>query len=179
MPSNRVLLIIGCSLLTALLIRNEVRMDMLEDQVDGIHQIIQTKERLKYTSADLDCLTKNIYYEAGVEDRTGKIAVASVTVNRLKSGYWGKTLCRVVYSPKQFSWTLFKKLSKPNPEMWDQSRQVAYDVLNGARLSGLTKSLFYHAIYIQDPRWADPTQEIGQIGNHVFYNGARDSNVRI
>jgi spore germination cell wall hydrolase CwlJ-like protein len=84
-----------------------------------------------------------------------------------------------VYSPKQFSWTLFKKLSKPNPEMWDQSRQVAYDVLNGARLSGLTKSLFYHAIYIQDPRWADPTQEIGQIGNHVFYNGARDSNVRI
>lgn len=179
MPANRILLIIVCSLLVVLLIRNEVRMDILEEQVDEIYNVIQTKERLKYTSADLDCLTKNIYYEAGTESDTGKYAVAHVTVNRLKSGYWGQTLCRVVYAPKQFSWTLIKKLSKPDPVLWDQSRQVAYDVLNGARVRGLTRSLFYHATYIRDPKWADPAQEVGQVGTHIFYNGARNSNVRI
>ena len=179
MPSNRVLLIIGCTLLTLLLIRNEVRMDQLEDDVDQIHNIIQTKERLKYTSADLDCLTKNVYYEAGVEDARGKVAVASVTVNRLKAGYWGNTLCKVVYAPKQFSWTMAKRLAKPDAELWDQSRQIAYQVLHGARVRGLDRSLFYHAIYIKNPNWADPKQEAGQIGNHIFYNGAKDSNVRI
>ena len=179
MPSNRILLIIGCSLLVLSLIRNEVRIDQIEDELDQIHEIIQTKERLKYTSADLDCLTKNVYYEAGIEDVRGKVAVANVTVNRLKTGRWGKTLCKVVYAPKQFSWTLAKRLSRPDAELWDQSRQVAYKVLHGTRLSGLDRSLFYHAVYIKDPNWADQTQRAGQVGNHIFYNGARDRNIRI
>ena len=179
MLSNRALLIIGCSLLVVILVRNEVRVDQLEDRVDGIYEVIQTRERLKFTSADLDCLTKNVYYESGGEQDTGKYAVAHVTVNRLKSGYWGKTLCKVVYAPKQFSWTMAKKLVHPDPELWAQSQQVALDVLSGARVRGLNRSLFYHAIYIKDPIWVDPNQEAGQVGNHVFYNGARDSNVRI
>jgi len=179
MPSNRVLLIIGCALLAVILLRNEVRMDQLEDQVDEIQNIIQTRERLKYTSADLDCLTRNVYYEAGAEPEAGKYAVAHVTVNRLKSGYWGKTVCRVVYAPKQFSWTLAKHLTRPDPELWDRSRQVAYEVLNGARVRGLDRSLFYHAVWITEPRWADPKQEAAKVGNHIFYNGARDSNVHI
>lgn len=179
MPSNRALLIIACCLLTVLVFRNEVRINDLEEQVDEIHQIIHTRERLRYTSADLDCLTKNIYYEAGVESDAGKYAVAHVTVNRLKAGRWGNTLCRVVYAPKQFSWTLAKKLANPHPELWAKSQQIAVSVLHGARVKGLTQSLFYHATYIKNPKWADPKQAAGQIGNHVFYNGARNSDVRI
>ena len=174
--SNRMLAIIGCSLLAILLIRQEVRMDMMEEKLDDI---IQVKEHIKYTKNDLDCLTKNIYYEAGVEDQRGKFAVAHVTINRLKTGYWGNTICKVVYAKKQFSWTLAKKLPRPNTQLWAESEDIARKVLAGHRVRGLTKSLYYHATYIKDPHWADTNHEAGQIGSHVFYNRAKGSNLEI
>jgi spore germination cell wall hydrolase CwlJ-like protein len=109
--TNRTLIIIGCSLLALLLVRQEVRMDMLEEKLDDI---IQVNEKVKYTKNDVECLTKNIYYEAGVEDHRGKFAVGNVTINRLKTGYWGNSICKVVYAKKQFSWTLAKKLPRPD-----------------------------------------------------------------
>ena len=174
--SNRMLAIIGCSLLAILLIRQEVRMDIMEEKLDDI---IQVKEHIKYTKNDLDCLTRNIYYEAGVEDHRGKFAVAHVTINRLKTGYWGDSICKVVYAKKQFSWTLAKKLPRPNAQLWAESENIARKVLAGHRVRGLTKSLYYHATYIKDPHWADSKHEAGQIGSHVFYNRAKGSNLEI
>jgi spore germination cell wall hydrolase CwlJ-like protein len=170
------LAIIGCSLLAILLIRQEVRMDIMEEKLDDI---IQVKEHIKYTKNDLDCLTRNIYYEAGVEDHRGKFAVAHVTINRLKTGYWGDSICKVVYAKKQFSWTLAKKLPRPNAQLWAESENIARKVLAGHRVRGLTKSLYYHATYIKDPHWADSKHEAGQIGSHVFYNRAKGSNLEI
>ena len=176
MISNRTLVIVACSLLAFLLIRQEFRMNVLEEKIDDI---IQVREHIKYTKTDLDCLTRNIYYEAGVEDHRGKFAVAHVTINRLKTGYWGDTICRVVYAPKQFSWTLARMLPKPNPALWAESESVARKALEGHRVRGLTQSLFYHATYIKNPHWADPKHEAGQIGSHVFYNRAKGSTLKI
>ena len=116
--TNRTLAIIGCSLLAVLLLRQEFRMDMIEEKLDDV---IQVKEHVKYTKNDVECLTRNIYYEAGVESRVGKFAVAHVTVNRLKTGYWGNSICKVVYAKKQFSWTLAQKLPRPNSKLWAES----------------------------------------------------------
>lgn len=44
----------------------------------------------------LICLAKNIYYEAGLESRDGKIAVAQVTLNRMEDDKFPKTVCGVV-----------------------------------------------------------------------------------
>jgi len=170
------LAIIGCSLLAVLLVRQEVRMDILEEKIDDV---IQVKEHIKYTKTDVECLTRNIYYEAGVESQLGKFAVAQVTINRLKTGYWGDSICKVVYARKQFSWTMARKLPRPDSRLWAESEDIARKVLAGHRIRGLTKSLFYHAIYIRDPHWVDPAHEAGQIGNHVFYNRARGSTVEL
>ena len=89
--THRQLAIIGCSLLAVLLIRQEVRMDMMEEKLDDI---IQVKEQVKYTKNDVECLTKNIYYEARGENTAGKYAVAHVTINRVKTGYWGNSICK-------------------------------------------------------------------------------------
>ena len=176
MLSNRALAIIGCSLLAVILVRQEVRMDILEEKIDDV---IQIKEHIRYTKNDLECLTKNIYYEAGGESKSGKFAVAHVTVNRLKTGHWGDSVCKVVYARKQFSWTLAQKLPRPDSQLWAESEDVARKVLAGHRVRGLTKSLYYHAIYIRDPNWADSKHEAGQIGNHVFYNQARGSTLTV
>ena len=174
--SNRTLIIIGCVLLTVLLFRQEMRMDMLEEKIDDI---IQVKERINYTKNDVECLTKNIYYEARGEDHRGKYAVAHVTINRLKAGKWGDSICKVVYAKKQFSWTLAKKLPRPDSLVWAESEAIARSVLAGYRVRGLAKSLYYHATYIKDPKWADPKSEVGQIGNHVFYDRAKGSKLAI
>ena len=41
----------------------------------------------------LDCLTRNIYWEAASEPFEGKVAVAQVTMNRLASGRFGDSVC--------------------------------------------------------------------------------------
>ena len=176
---NKIIGVLACILLGIILYRAETRMDHIEQRLNKIDDIIQTTETVKWTPQDRDCLTKNIYYEAGVENVEGKYAVAHVTLNRVKTGQWGNNVCKVVYAKKQFSWTLQKKLPKPNAKLWAESQTVATNVLNGARVRGLDKSLFYHAVYIKDPKWVDPKQEAGQIGNHVFYNRAKGSGVMI
>lgn len=44
-----------------------------------------------------------IDWEAGTESYEGKLAVANVVLNRLRSGYWGSTIQSVVYAKSQFS----------------------------------------------------------------------------
>jgi spore germination cell wall hydrolase CwlJ-like protein len=46
--------------------------------------------------SDLECLARNIYYEAGSEPEEGKVAVGLVTINRSNSGEFPRTICGVV-----------------------------------------------------------------------------------
>lgn len=135
--------------------------------------LIKTKQQVAMSDKDLDCLAKNIYHEAGVEDRAGKIAVAQVTLNRLKEGKYGKSVCSVVYARSQFSWTLDKqkRFAKPKGQLWEETRRVALEFQRGIRVKGLEDSTHYHADYIRDPNWAKAKQVVKQIGQHIFYKG--------
>jgi spore germination cell wall hydrolase CwlJ-like protein len=120
--------------------------------------------------SDFDCLAKNIYYEAAFEPIKGKQAIAQVTINRLNTGRWGNTICDVVYSPSQFSWTLNKNIHKPAGKEWIESQQVAYSFLeNGQRLKSIKGSIMYHADYIKTPVWASKKYRVAKIGQHIFY----------
>ena len=50
---------------------------------------------------DLDCLAKNIYYEAASEPEEGKVAVGIVTLNRTQDSRFPGTVCGVVAQRKQ------------------------------------------------------------------------------
>ena len=133
--------------------------------------LVNSSEKIKYTAADRECLAKNIFYEAGVEDTKGKFAVAQVTINRLKKGTWGNSICKVVHAPKQFSWTLRRHNEKPRGEAWEHSRAVAAAVLSGVRVRPLKESTLYHAEYVR-PYWAKNVVKIQQVGQHIFYKTA-------
>ena len=149
--------------------------EQINRRVERVEKVVlvKTKQQVAMSAKELDCLAKNIYHEAGVEDRAGKIAVAQVTVNRLKEGRWGKDICKVVYAKAQFSWTLdkSKRNQVPKGELWEQSRQVAMEFQRGVRVKGLEDSQFYHADYIRDPNWAKAKVVVKQIGQHIFYKG--------
>lgn len=135
--------------------------------------LYKTKERIKLTKEEQECLAKNIFHEAGVDPYEGKIAVAQVTYNRLKAGRWGDNICKVVHAKAQFSWTLKKsKLhEKPKGALWEASVKAAEDLQNGLRVTNLENSQFYHTT-TSKASWADPTKKVAVVGSHVFYSAA-------
>ena len=50
--------------------------------------------------SELDCMAKNIYFEAAIESTAGKLAVAQVTMNRVRSSNYPDTICKVVKQGK-------------------------------------------------------------------------------
>lgn len=145
----------------------------LNSDVKQLQQVVMYKsnQSVQLSAGEQDCLARNVFYEAGVEDYTGKIAVAQVTVNRLKEGRWGDDICKVVYSPSQFSWTKDKKKrwAKPKGELWKASQIATRDFIKGTRIKHLESSRFYHTDYIKRPAWAKVKQEVHKIGQHIFY----------
>lgn len=132
------------------------------------------------TSKELECLAKNIYYEAGGESYKGKLAVGQVTLNRAKSGNYPSDVCSVVYQSKvkwnkkicQFSWVCEK--AKPirwKSKAWQDSWSIAFKMLfSDLRHHQIAKSnsLNFHTTTVY-PKWAPEKEVVTQIGNHIFY----------
>jgi len=137
---------------------------------------------------ELECMSKNIYFEAAMESTAGKLAVAQVTMNRVNSSQYPNTVCKVITQGRhykngfpvkdrcQFSWYCDGKLDVPptGGSMWKDSQEVARYVLSTPDLMDITDgATHYHADYISSPRWADPRRKTAQIDTHIFYNKAR------
>lgn len=138
---------------------------------DRVDNSVSGKVTAQATSEQL-CMAHNIYYEAGVESTSGKYAVAQVTMNRVKTGRWGRSVCSVVYSPKQFSWTTKNTVEPPRGAAWTESQQIARAVLRGAVVPKLNTALYYHADYC-NPAWRKNSAKIAKIGQHIFYSSAK------
>ena len=133
---------------------------------------------------ELKCLSKNIYFEAAVESTAGKIAVAMVTMNRVRATNYPNSICAVIkqgphYSsghPKrnrcQFSWYCDGKHDRPNESpAWRISQKVAAYVIRTPTLIDITDgATHYHADYINTPRWALLKEKTVTIDTHLFYN---------
>jgi spore germination cell wall hydrolase CwlJ-like protein len=131
----------------------------------------------KMRQTQLDCLARNIYFEAGYEPFEGKVAVAQVTLNRTESGQFPSDICGVVYQKNivyqkvlcQFSWycTAAGSQKPMNGPVYTESMEVAKKVLlEGFRLRDLNDALYYHADYV-NPGWGK--KPIAKIGHHIFY----------
>ena len=142
-------------------------------QEDSIEQV--TKNEVN--SKDLSCLTRAIYYEASGEPRAGKIAVANVVMNRLKDPRYPKTLCEVVYQRAvvngiliyQFSWAAVKELFVPNNKVWQESQDIALQVLTEGQPDDIIKrsnAMYFHSTDVS-PGWR--LRKVSQIGRHIFY----------
>ena len=125
----------------------------------------------------LDCLTRNIYWESATEPFEGKVAVAQVTINRVESGRFAPDICGVVYQKNvvydkvicQFSWFCdgSSKTRPIYPAHWKESEEVAKKVLlEGFRLPSVKNALYFHADYV-NPRWGKP--QVAKFGRHIFY----------
>jgi len=173
--SSRVIKLVGLFLvILAVWTVCQSRLNMLKsDRATSMVGYVSAEDKLK----QLDCLTRNIYWEAASEPFEGKVAVAQVTLNRVEDGRFANTVCGVVYQKNvfyqkvvcQFSWFCEgnHKIRSVHQPMWQESELVAKKVLlENFRLPGMKDALYYHADYV-NPNWRKP--KIDQIGRHIFY----------
>lgn len=146
---------------------------------------------------ELFCLAQNIFFEAGTESYMGKVAVALVTLNRVKDIRYPNNVCDVVKQGPtyeswktrqtddptdaifwpvrnkcQFSWYCDGK-SDDIPDNarigWKQAQEVALYTLVLNQYKGLVEgATHYHADYV-NPDWRHKLTLIGQIDRHIFY----------
>lgn len=123
------------------------------------------------STQELTCLARNIYYEAPDEPYLGKLAVAIVTMNRVRHPEFPKTVCGVVYQKNrrgcQFSWTCGPK-ARFNEKLYNQSLEIAKSVLtNDISVVSLENALYFHNTHVS-PNWTF-ARPVVRIGEHIFY----------
>jgi len=131
---------------------------------------------------EVNCLALNIYHEARNQPLVGKLAVAQVTMNRVKDDRFPNSICGVVYQGYyfnnnpiknrcQFSWWCDGKSDKPrNKKSWDISQRLAYQIYYGFfdGIDVVKGSTHYHAVYVT-PYWTKMKKKVKVIADHVFY----------
>ena len=143
----------------------------------AVAQEVQVFGLGNHESKEIKCLAKNIYYEAGNEDFTGKLAVAQVTANRVNDGRFPTSFCGVVGQKGlingkhvcQFSWYCTSKRTEdpPNNQKYQESTEVARKVIKGElKFWYLKEALYFHSS-TTNPQWGKV--KVDAIGNHIFY----------
>lgn len=142
---------------------------IIQQPVKQVTQLVWVKP-IKLDKKQLKCLQMNVFYEAGVESKLGKIAIAQVTMNRVESSKYSDNVCSVVYDKYQFSWTLdkTKRFKTPSGPLWEESKQVVDQFLKGTRIANLEDSMYYHTDKVK-PKWSSSMKKVTQVGNHLFF----------
>ena len=142
---------------------------------------------LENRAKQVECLAKNIYFEARNEPFAGQFAVALVTLNRVRDTSFPDTICKVVYQgihtadgfPKrdrcQFSWYCdgVSDIVR-NPKAYNTTQKIAnlamlqYSKLKSEGLDYTEGAIYYHTHEI-NPRWSTAYPKVGRIGDHIFY----------
>lgn len=139
---------------------------------------VPVAQKITVNKKELDCMASNIYFEAATQSRVGKIAVAQVTMNRVRSPKFPNSVCEVVYqgpqNPKnsrlcQFSWFCDGKPDViRSKRMWRECVYVAKYVILGGVPDITHQSTHYHAKYV-NPWWAKKMRLTVSLGDHIFY----------
>jgi len=123
------------------------------------------------------CLAEAVYFEARSEPEQGQAAVAQVVLNRLKSEYYPKTICDVVYQNRErylgceFTFACEgKSLAVNEAGSWAVASRIAKQVYDGVIFNAeVGYSTHYHADYVR-PYWAKAMEKRDTIGRHIFYS---------
>jgi spore germination cell wall hydrolase CwlJ-like protein len=119
----------------------------------------------------VECMAKAIYFEAGNEPVTGRIAVAKVVLNRMNSGYYPHNVCGVVYQRNyqqagcQFTWACRKDNRIASQMLYEEAMVIAESVMLGFHADVSNGATSFNNRPFRDKRLV----KVAQIGGHYFY----------
>jgi len=147
-----------------------------DDIVAMSHNTILTPS---ISERQIECLAKNMYFEAKSEPIEGIKAVGFVTMNRVADSDFPKTICEVVYQKNgktcQFSWVCLPSHNKvirdrvSYDKIYELARAIAISQFHDNDFDPTRGSLFFHATYVK-PVWSSRMKRKVKIGAHIFYS---------
>lgn len=115
------------------------------------------------SNSDLYLLSCCVYGEARGESYTGKVAVAAVILNRVKSSNFPNSISGVIYQSGAFTCVSDGQI---NLGTNDECTRAAQDALNGWDPSG--GALYYFNPATATSKWIWSRPQIVTIGKHIF-----------
>lgn len=121
------------------------------------------------------CLSEALYFEARGETVKGQFAVAEVIMNRVKSGRFPGSLCKVINQGTgkkygcQFTYTCDgHKEVIAEPKAFIRVGKVARAIIDGQAPQLTAGATHYHTTAVR-PRWSRVYTKTARIGVHLFY----------
>jgi N-acetylmuramoyl-L-alanine amidase len=131
-------------------------------------EVFSLNDKLVYlTQEDIYLMSQIVYAESKGEPFEGKIAVASVILNRVLSPGFPNTVEEVIFQPNAFSCVVNNEITvSPSQECFD----AVYEAINGH--DPTREALFFYNPEIATCSWMDQVDKtnITPIGNHVFFS---------
>ena len=143
----------------------------------------------RVVSESVECLAKNMYYEARSQGTAGQLAVSAVVLNRVNDARFPISVCEDRYQGPtrkswkdpsesypiknrcQFSWYCDGLSDKPkNDKVWKKVLDLSKLIMhNDIQFVDITDgATHYHADYVK-PDWAKTKTRTTEIGDHIFY----------
>jgi spore germination cell wall hydrolase CwlJ-like protein len=124
----------------------------------------------------LECLALNVYWEAHASDATDQLAVAYVTLNRVRADGFPDSVCEVVHQggerPRygcQFHWWCDGRSDEPtNESRWQAALAAARAAMARTAPDPTHGAKWFHN-HTVTPDWAGRKQRTAQTSGHFFY----------
>lgn len=135
--------------------------------------IVIAADNFTLKNKEVYCLALNMYHEARGETDKGALAVAFVTMNRVRDYSFPNTVCGVVFQKIkkkcQFSWVCRKYDKSINDkEKFQELLKLAKKVYNGEYSDFTRGAKYFHNVSVY-PKWAKTKNKTIKIGQHIFY----------
>ena len=130
---------------------------------------VSFSSQASHDAKEIDCIAKNIYFESRGEGIKGMTAIAHVTKNRVNSGKFPDSYCKVVYQSNQFSWVS----KRPKVDKTDEAWQTAKNLARVIYYVDLPQDPTYGALYFHSGKdklyWTKKFKKTTKIKGHTFY----------
>ena len=130
---------------------------------------------VEHSVKDVICLTEAINWESGNQPYIGKVGMAHVALNRLKSkAFPSESVCGILYQRGQFDYHAIKRASvrssdNKGRQQLEKSAEVALKVLAGKTKDPTGGATFYVNMKVAtDTTWIKGMRVTRVLGDHTF-----------
>lgn len=160
------LLYLSCIYPTNTINAKEINKAQNQSEEDTVSVFSTDNQILYLTQSDINLLAKLVYAESRGEPFEGKVAVASVVLNRVIDSSFPNTVSEVIFQKNAFSCVVNGSI-KAHPD------SSCYDAVKEA-IRGkdpTNEALFFYNPKISTSSWMINIQKnnIKHIGNHIFF----------
>ncbi|MFT5875166.1 MAG: N-acetylmuramoyl-L-alanine amidase [Clostridium sp.] len=146
--------------------------DLYNEQIEAVAVFNQSNTSINITDKDIFLMSQVVYAESCGEPDSGKLAVASVILNRASDSHFPKSISGVINQKNAFSCVVNGKVfhnGKPDIIPDSASYTAVLKALKGN--DPTSKAVFFYNPEIATCQWMKNIKKtnIKTIGNHVFF----------